>query len=888
MSLLINFSLFACGVFAFSRGLYYAVHEKGKTSYRFYFLIQGIMVLFWCGGYALMGESHSKTSAAVFRAIGLLGVIEFMTAETWFLVLKTRILKKVKFPFLWVMTIAGVVDIILFGNPANVEFTEQNGRVCFLAKNTPARFYHDGMLLFFFIFLLIVAIYWRKKTYLRRDIKTIYNMIFGNVFIVLCSMPDTFLPLFNLPSIPSSGYGAFLTYYITYYFANEKNAFLITTQNVGRYVYEDVDAPVLVLSHDKSLTLANAYAKNFFGEICRKGTMMHELFEITQNDCDEIFDELSHEGEKDCRLISLPDRKPVAVNLVAVKDDYEEPYCFIGIVYDLSKENEMLEQVTKLKNELELQLENKQQQVEQMNLQTITTVANIIDARDEYTKGHSVRVSGYCERLVRFLDWDEDEIQNLKYVALLHDIGKVGVPDSVLNKPGKLTEIEFGMIKAHTTVGDGIVKDIEMIGHIREGVRFHHERWDGKGYPDGLAGDEIPVYAQIIAIADSFDAMNSNRVYRNKLSKEEIEEQLEKGRGKQFAPHYLDDFLKLYRMGMLELPEEKQDAEEIYASESNKLFERVFQNYGNEEKERDYLTGLWGRNTGERLVISQMKSQGGCLACLDLDNLKVVNDLYGHMAGDYALKMVADSMEEQAPGCTSVRLGGDEFLLFMPGVTQKEAITTVEAILYAFRKKRENEETMSETSISAGMYMCSPGTPYQQAFQNVDRALYHVKQNGKQGYYFYSEKEQETRNESVVDLKNLMGSLNRQGNYHGAYNVNYREFSNVYKLVSDMAERFDYSMKLLLVTASSYDGQFFSVEEQEKIMTCMRTAIKETLRTVDVSTRFSSTQYLVILTNAKDDALQDIVSRIFQRFYRVYAKDNVNLSYDVADYKHAE
>ena len=120
--------------------------------------------------------------------------------------------------------------------------------------------------------------------------------------------------------------------------------------------------------------------------------------------------------------------------------------------------------------------------------------------------------------------------------AYLHDIGKIGIPDQILNKPGKLTQEEFNLIKQHTIIGQDIVKDITIIPHLDEVTRSHHEHYDGSGYPDGLKGNEIPIQARIIAIVDSYDAMNSRRIYRNALSFEQIKEQIKKKSGTQFDP----------------------------------------------------------------------------------------------------------------------------------------------------------------------------------------------------------------------------------------------------------------------------------------------------------------------------------------------------------------
>ncbi len=213
-------------------------------------------------------------------------------------------------------------------------------------------------------------------------------------------------------------------------------------------------------------------------------------------------------------------------------------------------------QLEELNKRLEHKVEEKRMKIEQLSFDTISAIVNMIEARDSYTKGHSVRVAKYSCRLAEALGWNAKQIEQLEDIALLHDIGKVGVPDYILNKPGKLTTEEFDIIKSHTTVGGEILKDITTMSHVSSGAKYHHERFDGTGYPCGLAGEDIPDVARIICIADSYDAMNSKRIYRDRLAMDTIYQELEKGRGTQFDPAYLDVFVKLLDEGKLVLAEE--------------------------------------------------------------------------------------------------------------------------------------------------------------------------------------------------------------------------------------------------------------------------------------------------------------------------------------------
>ena len=180
-----------------------------------------------------------------------------------------------------------------------------------------------------------------------------------------------------------------------------------------------------------------------------------------------------------------------------------------------------------------------------LSMKMLETLAGTLDAKDKYTNGHSMRVSFYATRLAEELGWDKERVSMLRYEALLHDIGKIGVPDAILNKPSRLSEMEFGLIKSHTIVGSDILKNMIAVPGASEVAKYHHERFDGKGYPNGLRGTDIPLNARIVCIADAYDAMSSDRIYRKALSGNVIRNELINGRGTQFDPELLDKFVEM-------------------------------------------------------------------------------------------------------------------------------------------------------------------------------------------------------------------------------------------------------------------------------------------------------------------------------------------------------
>lgn len=285
-------------------------------------------------------------------------------------------------------------------------------------------------------------------------------------------------------------------------------------------------------------------------------------------------------------------------------------------------------------------------QMETMSLQMIQTLATTIEAKDEYTRGHSHRVAEYSVLIAKELGWKQKDIFHLYNAAHLHDIGNIGIPDAILNKPARLTDEEYAVIKEHTIIGAEILKNITLVKHVVEVARSHHECYDGTGYPDGLKGEEIPIQARIVAVADSYDAMRSRRIYRNTLKSEVIYEQFQKNRGVQFDPEITDAFLRLLDEGRLVIEEEYAGANVEYGlteaeTEIEKFITNVISTMCTQEDSEgfDFLTGLPMRNRGEKLAAQFMQRYSGFLVFLDMDNLKKINDIYGHKAGDRALKL---------------------------------------------------------------------------------------------------------------------------------------------------------------------------------------------------------------------------------------------------------
>lgn len=180
---------------------------------------------------------------------------------------------------------------------------------------------------------------------------------------------------------------------------------------------------------------------------------------------------------------------------------------------------------------------------------TVRALTSAIDASDPFTRGHSERVTAYSVAIARKLGLAERRVVAIEYASLLHDMGKIAVQHDILLKPGKLSEEEWSLMRLHPETGAKIVSDLHFLKGAREVVLYHHERYDGKGYPDGLQGNEIPLEARIVKVTDAFDAMLSDRPYRRGLSMAEAIAELEAGRGTEFDPKVVDVFLGLIRQG---------------------------------------------------------------------------------------------------------------------------------------------------------------------------------------------------------------------------------------------------------------------------------------------------------------------------------------------------
>jgi putative nucleotidyltransferase with HDIG domain len=184
-------------------------------------------------------------------------------------------------------------------------------------------------------------------------------------------------------------------------------------------------------------------------------------------------------------------------------------------------------------------------------LSTVSALAAAVDAKDSYTAGHAQRVTEYSVHIAEEMGLSAADVETVRLSGLMHDLGKIGISESILSKPGRLTDEEFAEMKRHPGVGATILSSVQGLAHVIPGIHRHHERVDGRGYPDGLKGDDIPLVGRIIGVADTFDAMTSDRVYRHRLTDQEGIDELKRFSGQQFDAKVVEAFLKAYEKGKI-------------------------------------------------------------------------------------------------------------------------------------------------------------------------------------------------------------------------------------------------------------------------------------------------------------------------------------------------
>ncbi len=303
---------------------------------------------------------------------------------------------------------------------------------------------------------------------------------------------------------------------------------------------------------------------------------------------------------------------------------------------------------------------------------------------------------------------------------------------------------------------------------------------------------------------------------------------------------------------------------------------------------KDALTGLWNRAYTEKQVdLWLMGTPNGALMMLDMDNFKAINDNYGHIMGDQTLKMLAQTLQSYATDDDILcRIGGDEFMVFIRNYKEKQELADRAANIIAdINRKLDECHFETNSSVSIGIALApEDGADFTTLYNSADKALYYSKRNGKSAYHFYGEKcERDNRQSSnLVDLNFLLDIMSRTDSQKGAYMMDIDSFQQVYNFIQRFVERGKHNAPIILFTLNTKKGLPDEADEIETAMEMLDQAIFTSLRRADISTRYSSRQIVVILTDAQEGSLGIIINRIFDCFYRLYIGGRITVEYEIA------
>ena len=327
-------------------GISYFMREKNAGALRYYMLVMGFFGALWSGGYGIMGFTETGEVAAVFRAVGLVGVAGFMMTEALMVAYMVELPKWLFRAYAMIFGIFAVVDLYFF-IPDQHTFVRLNGRMCYYSTNSFGRMVHNIFLAFVVVTMIAMAILWVHKEKPKRQSYYVRAAILANIAILFSIIPDTILPMLGKPSFPSSAYGMFLTYMITWFWATRFNAFSITVGNLSQYIYESANTAILIFDEYFRLVLANPYGQELLGIKKIENQKLMQLFQGTDAESGRIKDGILRDNKGVAELVSVHGAISCSLNFSLARDFHDDPYCIVCFVYDLTKEKNMLEEVVR-------------------------------------------------------------------------------------------------------------------------------------------------------------------------------------------------------------------------------------------------------------------------------------------------------------------------------------------------------------------------------------------------------------------------------------------------------------------------------------------------------------------------------------------------------------
>ena len=327
-------------------GISYFMREKNAGALRYHMLVMGFFGALWSGGYGIMGFTETGEAAAVFRAVGLVGVAGFMMTEALMIAYMVELPKWLFRAYAMIFGIFAVVDLYFF-IPDQHTFVRLNGRMCYYSTNSFGRMVHNIFLAFVAVTMIAMAILWVHKEKPKRQSYYVRAAILANIAILFSIIPDTILPMLGKPSFPSSAYGMFLTYMITWFWATRFNAFSITVGNLSQYIYESANTAILIFDEYFRLVLANPYGQELLGIKKIENQKLMQLFQGTDAEFGRIKDGILRDNKGVAELVSVHGAISCSLNFSLARDFHDDPYCIVCFVYDLTKEKNMLEEVVR-------------------------------------------------------------------------------------------------------------------------------------------------------------------------------------------------------------------------------------------------------------------------------------------------------------------------------------------------------------------------------------------------------------------------------------------------------------------------------------------------------------------------------------------------------------
>lgn len=515
--LAISATLCAVATAAFYRSNVF--NDKRKN---YLILTMGIAAALW--NVSLIGYSIS-TESELYNGFFYLLILSFdiyMIAFGYFIGLLIDMNDRLYYAVGALGVVLSIIDWIFFGLAPIHEYFRIHGRTAYYTMMSPVVCYHYFYILFYLAFWVCLVCACFKRMPLKRQHMYALKVVLVNLVMFIAAMPDTLFPLFRIPSYPSSGMGVAIAFIGTIFLTKKDNTFSISRENISAVIYNEAHIAILALDCDGKVDSCNQYAQKLFGMEEKKEYTVSELLNCNEQQRQRIMDgkKLSEHLRSKITDVSCN------VQSVVSRDVYGDSYGVVIMASDATSEEKVMEQQILI------------EKTEHISDQLVHILSKTIEAKDKYTKGHSARVAKYSVMIGERYGYQGQDLKRLEYAALLHDVGKIGVADTIINKPGHLTDEEFAEMKKHPVIGSEILSEMSEMPDIMVGARWHHEKYDGSGYPDRIKGEEISEVSRIIAVADAYDAMTSNRSYRNCLDQSIVRGEIERGVGRQFDPKF--------------------------------------------------------------------------------------------------------------------------------------------------------------------------------------------------------------------------------------------------------------------------------------------------------------------------------------------------------------